>query len=586
MTKEYIFMDGYMGEAIALGKGYYWVGSSRLTGDLGCNPYLLVDNGQGVVFDPGSVLDVQDVLESIASVLPLEKIRYVVLHHQDPDLAAAVPAMEAAGMEFEIVTHWRSWSLIRFYGLRSSPYLVDEHGYSLRLESGRTLQFIPTPYLHFPGAIASYDKDAKYLLSSDLFGSFSENWSLYAGESYIEEMKRFHEHYMPSNAILRPTMELFSCLELDAILPQHGSIINKNIPDYIEALKNLECGMALNFGLKGDSTNLDYQALGKEVQRLRELNEQLLKTADQVSEAQIRDATTGLYDESFYREFIDEQASLRLYSEGIEDDVLAVFGIDEGIAKIEYQYGPKEVEAILKGVARMLLDSRPPHQPAFRLHGTTFALWMPQIAFHKAVELCEQIRNKIESAKSFIEKITISAGIVAIAEIRSTISDPSEAGSILTDTGIRRLRLARKRGGNLVCTSSEVSGLREARAKILVVDDNMIHARVLKTFLENSEYSVFIAKDGAEALTLIAREGFDLIIAELMVPKVDGFVLRDTLAAKSGTKDIPFVLLSHRKNEDSIKRAYGQGVKYYLQKPYLMAELLGIVANLTKGGTV
>ena len=47
MTKEYIFMDGYMGEAIALGKGYYWVGSSRLTGDLGCNPYLLVDNGQG-----------------------------------------------------------------------------------------------------------------------------------------------------------------------------------------------------------------------------------------------------------------------------------------------------------------------------------------------------------------------------------------------------------------------------------------------------------------------------------------------------------------------------------------------------------
>ncbi|MDX9826232.1 MAG: hypothetical protein RBT73_00655, partial [Spirochaetia bacterium] len=103
-----------MSEAIALGNGYYWVGSSRLTGDLSCNPYLLVDEGQGVLFDPGSVLDVQEVLESISSVLPLDKIRSVVLHHQDPDLAAAVPAMEAAGMKFEIVTHWRSWSLIRF----------------------------------------------------------------------------------------------------------------------------------------------------------------------------------------------------------------------------------------------------------------------------------------------------------------------------------------------------------------------------------------------------------------------------------------------------------------------------------------
>ncbi|MDX9827706.1 MAG: response regulator, partial [Spirochaetia bacterium] len=551
-----------------------------------CNPYLLVDEGQGVLFDPGSVLDVQEVLESISSVLPLDKIRYVVLHHQDPDLAAAVPAMEAAGMKFEIVTHWRSWSLIRFYGVRSSPYLVDEHGYSLKLESGRTLQFIPTPYLHFPGAIASYDKRAKFLLSSDLFGSFSENWSLYADGNYMEGMKRFHEHYMPSNAVLRPTMELLSCLELDAILPQHGSIITKNIPVYIDALKNLECGIALNFGLKGDSTSPDYHALGKEVQRLKELNEQLLKTASQVSEAQIRDATTGLYDESFFREFIDEQASLRLYSEGVEDDVLAVFGIDEGMAKIEYQYGPKEVEVILKGVARILLDSKLSSQPAFRLHGTTFVLWMPQIAFHKAVELCEQIRNKVESAKSFIEKITVSAGLVALVEVRSTISDPSEAGAIFTDTGIRRLRLARKRGGNVVCTSSEVSGLRESRAKILVVDDNMIHARVVKTFLENSGYSVFIAKDGAEALRLIAQEGFDLIIAELMVPKVDGFFLKENLAAKSGTKDIPFILLSHRKNEDSIKQAYGQGVRYYLQKPYLMAELLGIVNNLTKGGTV
>lgn len=577
-------MDVRMGEVTALGGGFFWVGNSLLTENLICNPYLLVEGGEGILFDPGSTLDAKDVMASVASILPLDKIRYVVLHHQDPDLAAALPYMEAAGMKFTIVTHWRTWSLLRFYGITSPVYLVDEHGYALRLSSGRTLQFIPTPYLHFPGAIATYDRQSKFLLSSDLFGAFSERWSLYADDGYREAMKRFHEHYMPSNEILRPTMDLISCLELEAILPQHGSIIKENIPSYIDTLKNLECGLALESGLRGEKTRPDYQALGEEVTRLKELNEQLQKAATLVNEVQMRDSTTGLYDETFFKEFIDEQASLRFYAEGVEDDVLAVFGIDEGMARIEYQYGPKEVEAILKGVARILQDGKAATQPVFRLHGTTFALWMPRIVFHKAMELCETIRTSVEASKSFIERITVSAGLVAVAEIRSTILDPAEAGATLAEAGVKRLRIARKRGGNTICTSSEVGTETQSRAKILVVDDNQIHAGVLKTFLENNDYTVSIAQDGGKALSMVAEEGFDLIISELMVPKVDGFMLKDSLAAKSGTKDIPFILVSHRKNENSVRRAYGQGVDHYLQKPYLMAELLGIVHNMTSGG--
>ncbi len=117
-----------------------------------------------------------------------------------------------------------------------------------------------------------------------------------------------------------------------------------------------------------------------------------------------------------------------------------------------------------------------------------------------------------------------------------------------------------------------------------MVDDNQVHTSVLKTFLENNDYKVSIAQDGGKALTMVAEEGFDLIISELMVPKVDGFMLKDSLAAKSGTKDIPFILLSHRKNENSVQRAYGQGIDHYLQKPYLLGELLGIVRNMTSGG--
>jgi len=229
----------------SLGSGYSWVGVGDIESNLQCNPYLLVEGDEAVLFDPGSVLDVERVAANVASIVPLDKVKYVVLHHQDPDLASAVPRLEALGMHFTIVTHWRTWSLVRFYGVTSPAYMLDEHGYSLTLATGRSLQFIPTPYLHFPGAVATYDKKAKYLLSSDLFGAFQPSWSLYADENYMEGMKAFHEHYMPSHEILKPVMEIFSCLELSAILPQHGSIIVNNIPDHIEALKALKCGTML-----------------------------------------------------------------------------------------------------------------------------------------------------------------------------------------------------------------------------------------------------------------------------------------------------------------------------------------------------
>lgn len=669
-------------EIESLGSGYSWVGAKDSTGSLQCNPYLLVEGDEAVLFDPGSVLDVETVAANVASIVPLDKVKYVVLHHQDPDLASAVPRLEALGMRFTIVTHWRTWSLVRFYGVKSPAYMLDKHGYALTLATGRVLQFIPTPYLHFPGAVATYDKKAKFLLSSDLFGAFQPTWSLYADDGYMEGMKAFHEHYMPSHEILKPVMEIFSCLELNAILPQHGSIILKNIPDYIEALRTLECGTMLGpvvarkeaegeyrlpveksllriaslFGRDiaaaiGEKLGIEFDPatgaiidspmadallwdrifdaiylirgqaalsvlepfvanlctefrlirpkiylsalqqneqacsdLGEEVTKLRELNELLKQTSAQVDDATLRDQVTGLYNENYYRNFIDEQASIALGQEGVEDDVLAVVGIDEGMARIEYQYGPREVEAILKGVARILLENITTGRQAFRMHGTTFAFWMPRVLFHEANELCEAMRDTIASSKSFIEPITISIGLVAVAELRSLELDPAEAGSMLSDMGIRRLRLARKRGGNLICATTETGKEVEAKAKVLIVDDDTVNAGVIKTFLENADYSATIAKDGAEALSRISDAGYDLIISELMVPKIDGFMLKESLARKSGTKDIPFVLLSHRKDEKSVTRAYRLGINYYLQKPYLLAELLGIVQNLTAAG--
>ncbi|HEY9055100.1 MAG TPA: response regulator [Rectinemataceae bacterium] len=668
--------------SFALGSGYHWVGSRQVSGQFQCNPYLLVDGDQALIFDPGSALDFEEVYANIEKIVPLENIKYIVLHHQDPDLASSVPLFEKAGLSFEVVSHWRTWSLVRFYGIQSRPYLVDEHGYLLKLGSGRILQFIGTPYLHFPGAIATYDRRAKTLLSSDLFGAFQSSWSLFAGPDYMEGMRAFHEHYMPSNEILKPVMDLFASLAIDQILPQHGSIIRENPKLYIEALASLDCGRLLGPAARRGGKNRDFgPALGRlfkragaifgpdraariavaaglayepgaetvssdtgigteswnkvadavfdlegwkglsliepfvaslcaefglprpkayekslersaeelrnlneEVIRLREMNEILGRSAAVTQQNLMLDPVTGLNNESYFRTFIEEEVPLHLYSEGIEDDVLAVIGIDEGMARIEYQYGPKEVEAILKAVGRIILDSMRPGSMAFRLHGATFALWMPYILFHEANELCEEIRTKVESSRLFIEPITVSMGIVAVAEIRDT-ADPAEAGSIVSELGIKRLREARKRGGNTICISSSLSKDADSKGRILIVDDDQVNADVVKTFLENADYEVEEARDGDEALKKVSQAGFDLIISELMLPKIDGFKFKEALGRRTGTKDIPFILISHLKNENTVKRAYSLGVDHYLKKPYLLAELLGLVKNSLGSGT-
>lgn len=230
-------------KAVEIAEGVYWVGFHDEAAGFHCNPYLIVDGEEAVLIDPGSIPHYPLVLNKVVSVVELPKIRYIIAHHQDPDLCAAIPKFEEViNRPTSVVTHTRAAVLIAHYGLKSDFYHVDREGWQLTLKSGRRLRFIFTPYLHFPGAFVTYDEKTRTLFTSDLFGAFSFDWHLYAGEYYIEAMKAFHENYMPSREILASAMRKLKKLDIKLIAPQHGSLIDKNILEHIEALENLECG--------------------------------------------------------------------------------------------------------------------------------------------------------------------------------------------------------------------------------------------------------------------------------------------------------------------------------------------------------
>lgn len=233
-------------EPIQIADGVHWIGFEDTSAGFHCNPYLLVDGGEAILFDPGSVQHFPIVLSKLVKLISLDQISHIIVTHQDPDLCGAIPKFEeliyGVGSSLKIATHTRASVLVAHYGVRSEFYCVDQNGWRLTMRSGRELKFIFTPYMHFPGSFMTFDDKTGILFSGDVFGALSFDWSIYANEYYMEAMKAFHENYMPSSEIVNSGMRKLEKLDIKMIAPQHGSIINKDVASYIETLKNLECG--------------------------------------------------------------------------------------------------------------------------------------------------------------------------------------------------------------------------------------------------------------------------------------------------------------------------------------------------------
>jgi len=240
-------MDDYS-KAVAIAKDVYWVGVYIENDTFQCHTYLIVDGDESVLIDSGSMLEFAEVKKKIESVIDIKNIKYMVAHHQDPDVCANMPAFEEAigRDDLQIISHSRNFALIKHYALKSKFYVIEEHNFSLKTKSF-DFEFVTTPYAHAPGAFVTYLRDRKILFSSDIFGGLEESWHLYANEHYFEEIKLFHENYMPSQDILNYSLDKIEKLDLQLIAPQHGSIIQQEyIQKVIDELKELKCGLYID----------------------------------------------------------------------------------------------------------------------------------------------------------------------------------------------------------------------------------------------------------------------------------------------------------------------------------------------------
>lgn len=116
--------------------------------------------------------------------------------------------------------------------------------------------------------------------------------------------------------------------------------------------------------------------------------------------------------------------------------------------------------------------------------------------------------------------------------------------------------------------------------RILVVDDDRNTRLFMRAFLETENYTVFLACDGEEALSVMDREHIDLVVLDIMMPRMDGYAF--TRELRSTNSDLPILMVSAKQLPEDRKQGYRLGINDFMVKPIDEEEMLLRIKNLLR----
>ena len=124
-----------------------------------------------------------------------------------------------------------------------------------------------------------------------------------------------------------------------------------------------------------------------------------------------------------------------------------------------------------------------------------------------------------------------------------------------------------------------------AKGRILVVDDEIYIVHILDFSLGMEGYEVLTALDGEQALEKARAEKPDLIVLDIMMPKLDGYETCKRLKADPDTKDVPVILLSAKGRNVDQKVGFEVGADDYITKPFSPRKLVERINAILGHGT-
>ncbi len=115
--------------------------------------------------------------------------------------------------------------------------------------------------------------------------------------------------------------------------------------------------------------------------------------------------------------------------------------------------------------------------------------------------------------------------------------------------------------------------------KILVVDDEPTIVRLMEFILARQGHEMIVAVNGEEALQKIKTHQPDLVLLDIMMPRIDGYEVAQRLRADPQTAELPIIMLSAKAQDEDIRRGVEVGVDEYITKPFTPDHLVQVVSQ-------
>lgn len=117
---------------------------------------------------------------------------------------------------------------------------------------------------------------------------------------------------------------------------------------------------------------------------------------------------------------------------------------------------------------------------------------------------------------------------------------------------------------------------------VLVIDDDESIVEMIKMGLETDGMKVYSACDGAEGIEVLSRAQIDVVVLDIMMPRVDGWMALMEIRSNPATAEIPVIMLTAKTQDLAKILAFKQGVQQYVTKPFNILELSARVESLAK----
>jgi DNA-binding response OmpR family regulator len=119
--------------------------------------------------------------------------------------------------------------------------------------------------------------------------------------------------------------------------------------------------------------------------------------------------------------------------------------------------------------------------------------------------------------------------------------------------------------------------------KVLIVDDEVNIVAALEFLLQRSGYEVMVAQNGDEALQRVESFAPDLVLLDVMMPRISGYEVCRRMRERADWKHIKIIMLSAKGREAEVSKGVSLGADLYVTKPFSNNELVGKIGELLAG---